>query len=109
MMIDPVQSLDVVPRLFPGILAGEKTHTIRWREGMIRPGSLRFDCAGQAVLVDVTRVTDMPLRAAAAFVGMAAEWPDAVMLVGMREHYPGITLDDVVQVVEFRLAEPEAT
>lgn len=108
-MRDPVASLDVVPRLFPAILSGEKTHTIRWREGVIRPGSLRFVCGAQGVAVEVTRVTDLPLRAAAAFVGMAAEWPDDVMLAGMREHYPAITLDDVVQVVQFRLAEPKAT
>ncbi|MCQ0970681.1 hypothetical protein MLD63_09615 [Paracoccus sp. TK19116] len=109
MMNDPVQTLDVVPRLFPAILRGEKTRTIRWREGLIRPGPLRFVSAGASVMAEVTQVTDMPLRAAAAFVGMAAEWPDAVMLGGMREHYPAITLDDVVQVVAFRLTEPEAS
>jgi hypothetical protein len=45
----------------------------------------------------------MPLSEAAAFVGRADEWPDAIMLEGMREHYPEIVLSDVVQVVEFKL------
>jgi hypothetical protein len=33
-------------------------------------------------------------------VGKQDIWPDAVMLSGMREHYPEIELDDIVQVVE---------
>ena len=100
-MREPVQSLHVVPRLFPAILSGVKTHTIRWREGAIRTGPLRFVCGEDSVAVEVTRVTDSLLRDAAALVGMAAEWPDDVMLTGMREHYPAITLNDIVQVVEF--------
>jgi hypothetical protein len=38
----------------------------------------------EAVTVFVT--TDMPLSQAAAFVGRNDEWPDDVMLAGMREH-----------------------
>lgn len=105
-MTPPVQTLPVVARLFPAILDGEKTHTIRWREGEIRPGPLCFACDGDpglTALVEVTRVTDLPLAKAAGFLGRSAEWPDAVMLEGMREHYPGIGLDSIVQVVEFRL------
>ncbi|WP_127900256.1 ASCH domain-containing protein [Solirhodobacter olei] len=107
-MADDVQTLPVVARLFPEILSGEKTSTIRWREEVIRPGALRFVCegaSGRVADVMVMRCTDMPLSEAAAFVGRAADWPDPVMLDGMREHYPEITLADIVQVVEFRLAD----
>lgn len=102
-MNDAIQTLGVVPRLFPDIVAGRKTSTIRWREGPIVPGPLRYVCDGNPELtadVRVTRVTTLPLRAAAAFLGRQADWPDDVMLDGMREHYPAITLDDLVDVVE---------
>lgn len=103
-----MQSLPVVPRLMPAILAGTKTHTIRWREAPIRPGPMRpgpmryVEQASPAreAVVEVIRVTDMPLRDAAGFLGRLADWPDPVMLEGMREHYPAITLDDRVQVIE---------
>ncbi|WP_245453214.1 hypothetical protein [Aquibium carbonis] len=67
------------------------------------PGLLRYVCDGDPALrtiVRVIRVTTMLLRAAAAFLGRAADWPDAVLLDGMREHYPAITLDDAVEIVE---------
>lgn len=100
-MTDDLQSLHVVARLFPLILSGEKTSTIRWREMRVVPGPLRFLCGPAKAEVRVIRCTDMPLAAAAAYLGRSADWPDAVMLAGMREHYPAITLADVVQVVEF--------
>ena len=102
-MSPAIQTLGVVPRLFPDIVAGRKTSTIRWREGPIVPGLLRYVCDENPALttiVLVTRVTSMPLRAAAGWLGRAEDWPDAVMLEGMREHYPAITLDDAVEIVE---------
>ncbi len=100
-----MQKLHVVARLFPMILSGEKTATIRWREARIAPGPLTYVCAGdpgkQAVVL-VTQCTDMPLSQAAAFLGREADWPDAVLLEGMREHYPDIQLTDIVQVIEHR-------
>jgi len=98
-----MQTLSVVSRLFPLVVSGEKTSTIRWRETAIVPGYMRYVDAGNAnntVVVWVTRCTSMPLSEAAAFVGKEAEWPKPVMLEGMREHYPAIAWDDVVQVVE---------
>jgi hypothetical protein len=53
------------------------------------------------VVVEVFRCTDLPLSDAAAFVGRASEWPDDVMLAGMREHYPDIELSSAVQIIEF--------
>ena len=53
----------------------------------------------------VTNCTDLPLSKAAAFVGKQDEWPDEVMLAGMREHYPEIELSSTVQVIEFALQD----
>ena len=98
-----MQTLYVVPRLFPAILDGGKTSTIRWREGPIEPGPLLYVCDGapeRTAIVHVTRVTTVKLRDAARFLGREEEWPAPVMLEGMREHYPAITLDDDVDIVE---------
>ncbi len=66
-------------------------------------GRMRYVCDGdetKTIDVMVTKCTDMPLSAAASYLGKSDEWPDEVMLEGMREHYPEITLTDTVQVVE---------
>lgn len=100
---EELQSLGLADRLYPLILSGEKTHTIRWLEPRIHPGPMQYICDGDAarqVRVRVIRCTDMPLSEAAEFVGRAREWPDNVMLAGMRVHYPAITLDAIVQVIE---------
>jgi hypothetical protein len=99
----PMQSLGIINRLFPHILSGTKTSTIRWRETPISLGPMRYTCDGaadQTVIVNVVRCTDMPLSEAATYLGMANEWPYDVMLAGMREHYPDIKLSDIVQVIE---------
>jgi len=98
-----MQNLEVVERLFPLVVAGEKTSTIRFREQQIQVGPMVYWCEGDSektVTVWVKRCTDMPLYEAAAFLGKAEEWPDEVMLEGMREHYLDIQLSDIVQVVE---------
>lgn len=98
-----MQTLSVASRLFPLVVSGDKTSTIRWREIEISPGYLRYVDAGDPrnrVVVWVTRCTSMPLSEAAAFVGRQAEWPKPVMLEGMREHYPAIGWQDTVQVIE---------
>ncbi|MCU1368394.1 MAG: hypothetical protein JWN39_4033 [Ilumatobacteraceae bacterium] len=105
------QELEVVARLFPAVLAGTKRSTIRWREAEIKPGLMRYICAedvGLTTIVWVERVTSMPLADAAAFLGMGAEWPPEIMLQGMREHYPDIHLDEIVQVIE-HLTPEEST
>ena len=102
-MNNPLQTLHVVKRLFPQILSGKKTSTIRWRERQITLGPMQYICDGtpeQSIIVNVVHCTHMPLSEAAAHVGMSDEWPDDVMLEGMREHYPDIKLSDIVQVIE---------
>ena len=101
-----MQSLRVAGRLYPDVSSGEKTSTIRWREPRIVVGPMTFihhEQPEKTVVVTVTRCTDMKLRKAAELVGRADEWPDEIMLAGMREHYPEIELNSVVQVVEFKL------
>ena len=108
-MTDRIQVLGVADRLFPKILSGEKTSTIRWQERHIVPGPVKFVCDGnssQTIEVEVFRCTDMPLSEAASFVGKADEWPDEIMLEGMRVHYPKIELSSTVQVIEY--TPPEA-
>jgi hypothetical protein len=98
-----MQKLDVVERLFPLVLTGEKISTIRFGEQHIIVGPMVYWCEGSSTrtaTVWVRRCTDMPLFEAAEFLGKTEEWPDEVMLEGMRAHYPGIQLSDTVQVVE---------
>lgn len=108
-MEDELQSLGVVGRLFPLVLSGEKTATIRFNERRIHPGPMRYvhdDMPERSVVVQVIRCTDMPLSDAAAFLGKAEAWPDDVMLDGMREHYPEIELTDIVQIIEHEPYDP---
>ena len=105
-----MQKLTLVERLFELTEKGEKTATIRWREGEIRPGYLCFTCLerpSRTVIVWVTKVTSLPLKDAAQFLGREKEWPSDVMLDGMREHYPEISLADQVEIVEY--LSPAAT
>ena len=98
-----MQKLDVVERLFPLVIKGEKTSTIRFKEQQIHEGPLAYWCEGNSaktVTVWVNRCTDMPLSEVAKFLEKTEEWPDEVMLEGMREHYSDIQLSDIVQVIE---------
>jgi ASCH domain len=107
-MNNSIQTLGIVHRLFPKVLSGEKTSTIRWREARIVPGPMRYVCDGddtRSLVVTVLKCTDMPLASVAAYLGKTEEWPDDLMLAGMREHYPYIELTDIVQVVEHTLAK----
>lgn len=97
-----MQTLPIVSRLLPEVRAGQKRHTIRWRERAISPGPLCYinaDDPHDTVNVWVTDVVSMPLSSVAEYLGKSAEWPDGVLLEGMREHYPAIRLDSVVEVI----------
>jgi hypothetical protein len=111
-MNNSMQTLGVVGRLFPLILSGEKTSTIRFREVRIVPGPMRYVCdedACKSAVVNVLKCTDMPLASVAAYLGKSTEWPDEVMLRGMRDHYPEIEPADIVQVVEHEPFKPTDT
>jgi hypothetical protein len=98
-----MQKLDVVERLFPLVITGEKTSTIRFREQQINVGPMVYWCEGNSAktaTVWVHHRSDMLLSKAAGFLGKTEEWPDEVMLEGMREHYPNIQLSNIVQVIE---------
>lgn len=97
-----LQKLNIVPRLLPDVRAGRKLHTIRWREREIVPGLMLYVNAqdtSDMVLVWVTHVEKMPLSVVAARLGKGAEWPDAELLEGMREHYPSIKMDSEVVII----------
>lgn len=51
------------------------------------------------VMMCVTQVEKMTLYDVAARPGKSAEWPDAELLEGMREHYPSIEMDSEVTVI----------
>jgi len=102
-----VQTLALADRLFPLLLSGEKTSTIRWREQPVVIGPLTFICVEEqsnTADVIVSRCTTMPLRDAPSFLNYGDEWSGDVMLNGMKEHYPDIELKSIVQVIEFRLS-----
>ena len=101
--MNSIQELKVVSRLYPSILDGTKTSTIRFNEQYIKPGALVYIREGnlnQRAVVWVTQCSNMPLAEAASFLGKTNEWPDEIMLKGMREHYPEIRLSDSVQIIE---------
>ncbi len=98
-----MQKLDVVERLFPLILNGDKTSTIRFRERRIHVGPMVYwsdGCSERTATVWVKRCTDLPLLEVAEYLEKKEEWPDEMMLEGMRVHYPCIQLTDLVQVIE---------
>ncbi|MGN8162988.1 ASCH domain-containing protein [Pantoea vagans] len=97
-----MQQLTLVPRLMPAVRCGEKTSTIRWLEGDITIGPLRLvnqQDENDAVIVSVTQVDTLRLSEVAAMLGKQEEWPDEVLLEGMREHYPEIRLSSEVQLI----------
>ncbi|OON38827.1 hypothetical protein BTJ39_16685 [Izhakiella australiensis] len=97
-----MQYLEIVPRLIPAVRNGTKRHTIRWQEGAVRCGPLTYinqQDPSERLVVWVTEVKTMSLSQAADYLGMSAEWPDPIMLAGMREHYPAIELDSAVVII----------
>ncbi|WHQ72999.1 ASCH domain-containing protein [Pantoea sp. Lij88] len=97
-----MQQLTLVPRLVPDVRSGAKTSTIRWQEADIVTGPLKLvneQDAGDTVIVWVTKIETLCLSEVAARLGKEAEWPDAELLAGMREHYPAIRLSSEVQLI----------
>ncbi|MDH2067126.1 ASCH domain-containing protein [Pantoea sp. GD03673] len=97
-----MQQLTLVPRLMPVVRRGKKTSTVRWQEGEIVTGPLTLvnqQDEADTVIVWVTQIETLRLNEVAARLGKAAEWPDAKLLQGMREHYPAIRLDSEVQLI----------
>ena len=94
-----IQQLDVVDRLFPAILTGEKESTIRWMEQNIMVGLLKFSYVNdlsKSLVVQVFRSTELPLSEAAIFLGKSLDWPDDLLLEWMCEQYPDIQMSSIV-------------
>ncbi|WP_223811690.1 MULTISPECIES: hypothetical protein [Pantoea] len=51
------------------------------------------------MIVWVTRIDTLRLNEVVAKLGKENEWPDTVLLEGMREHYPAIRLSSEVQLI----------
>jgi hypothetical protein len=97
-----MQQLTLVPRLMPDVRHGVKTSTVRWQEGDIVTGPLKLvneQDRADTVIVWVTGIETLRLNEVAARLGKEDEWPDAVLLEGMREHYPEIRLSSEVQLI----------
>ncbi|NCC21006.1 MAG: ASCH domain-containing protein [Alphaproteobacteria bacterium] len=94
-----IQTLELADSLFPQVLAGEKTRTLRWREGEIRPGYLlytSFDNPAWKALVWVTGCRDAPMNEMAPLYDMSPE----DLHKSMQRHYPDIEIDSPVTLVE---------
>lgn len=97
-----MQQLTLVPRLVPDVRSGAKTSTIRWQEGEIVTGLLKLvneQDATDEIIVWVTKIETLRLNEVAERLGKEAEWPDVVLLEGMREHYPDMRLSSEVQLI----------
>jgi hypothetical protein len=98
-----MQMLELVDRRFPALLSGRKTSTIRWNEGVIKPGFLLYvSCSGkERAIVWVNEVNRIPLRDIGKKIGYDAHHKDENhTLELMRLHYPAITLDTEIDLIE---------
>lgn len=99
-----IQKLELVDEQFPALLRGEKTDTIRLNEGDIKPGFLLFYSSSgkERAVVWVTEINYMPLRNVGKKVGYTKRTPDdETCLRHMKKHYPDITLDTEILLVEY--------
>lgn len=94
-----IQKLELVDDRFPAIFTGEKTNTLRWREGDIKPGYLVFYASNNPkwkTLVWVTNVDTTPMDKIAHVYDVTPEELHKAML----RHYPDIQIDSEVVFVE---------
>lgn len=96
---EQIQTLELADSLFPQLLAGEKTRTLRWREGDVRPGYLlyySYDNPAWKVLVWVTGCREAPMSEMAPLYDMSPE----SLHKAMSRHYSEIEIDSPVTLVE---------
>ncbi len=102
-MMPDIQTLELVDRRWPALLNGEKTDTIRWKEGMIKPGLLKYVACGDrntTAWVWVVSVRKMLLK------DVPNEPDKQDLLKRMQKHYPAITLTTEIDFIE-HLSVPE--
>lgn len=95
-----LQRLELADELFPDLMSGKKTDTLRWNEGTFELGYLEFyskkDISRRATVL-VTGIRKGTLSSFARHYGQSVE----LLLLRMQKHYPDITLNDGVTLVEF--------
>lgn len=99
----PIQKLELVDRRFDALVEGEKTSTVRLDEGRIEKGFMLYYSSSRTrhAVVMVTDVDDVPLGKVGNIVGFDDHTPDnETMLAQMQRHYPDITLDTKVMLVQ---------
>lgn len=100
-MPNNIQKLKLVDRRFPALMAGEKTDTIRWNEGVVETGLLLYEGCDDLSLQTTVWVTDVlfiPLRKVSEEVGSGESLE--YILSSIRVHYPDITLDTEIMLVK---------
>ncbi len=106
-----IQSCELVDRRWQALLDGLKLDTIRFNEGDFSTGFLVYynSSKTQKTVVWVKEVSKIQLRNIGRKIGFDAHRPDnEAMLAIMRRHYPEITLDTVVTLVEHLSVEKTA-
>lgn len=95
-----MQSLELADSLFPAVLDGSKTKTLRWNEPVPECGPLlfySFDNPDMNAVVTVTSVENVMFDCAEAEYGMTP----SELYQSMLKHYPDIPLDAEMQIVRF--------
>lgn len=101
-----IQKLELAKDLFPKMISGAKTNTLRWNEGIIEEGFLLFYAENNINLsatVWVNRVTTSSMKNFACKYNMSAKALHSSML----RHYPDIKIDSIVSFIEY--LSPEKT
>lgn len=96
-----LQRLELAKDLFPSVMNGKKTDTLRWnKEGPFELGFLEFYAEGNPSLKATVLVTGLQKGNMAKFApryNMNAEQ----LTESMQKHYPDITIDAPMTLVEF--------
>jgi len=103
-MTGNIQFLELADDLFPKILNGEKTNTLRWNEGNIKEGYLTFYKTSNPSVkcnVLVSSIETAPMKDFAHKYNMSSQDLHFEML----RHYPDIKIDSEVSFIEFTLHE----
>lgn len=103
-----LQRLELADDLFPDVISGKKTDTLRWNEGDIELGYLEFyseSNIGKRATVLVTGLRKGTLESFAKHYRTTID----LLVLSMKKHYPDIKATDKVTLVEFMSpAETEA-
>lgn len=95
-----MQKLELVDDRFPDMVNGQKTNTLRWKEGEVKEGYLLFYATKNPswkALVWVTNVRNIPMDQIAYVYDMSPQELHKAML----RHYPDINIDSNVSYIEY--------